>query len=72
MPVLPSYRSQSIDLLCKLTGFYMMATLAFNGLNKNEKADRAVATDKWLTLDLYVLLENSGSFFYRTPLGNCC
>ena len=29
-PVLPSYRSQSVDL----TGFYMRATLAFNGLIK--------------------------------------
>ena len=34
MPVLPSYRNQSIDLLCKsMTGFYMRATLAFNGLS---------------------------------------
>ena len=28
MPVLPSYRNQSIDL----TGFYMRTTLALNGL----------------------------------------
>ena len=32
MPVLPLYRNQSTDLLSKLTGFYMRATLAFNGL----------------------------------------
>ena len=44
MPVLPSYRNQSIDLhphietsqlICcanQLTGFYMRATLALNGL----------------------------------------
>ena len=32
---LPSYRNQSIDLLChQLTGFYMMANLAFNELKK--------------------------------------
>ena len=30
MPVLPSYRNQSIDFW--LTGFNMRATLAFNGL----------------------------------------
>ena len=36
MPVFPSYRNQSIDLLC--CDFYMRATLAFNGLiiNKNK------------------------------------
>ena len=28
-----SYRNQSIDLLCKLTGFYMMTTLTLNELN---------------------------------------
>ena len=32
VPVLMLYRNQSIDLLCKLTGFCMRATLAFNGL----------------------------------------
>ena len=33
MPVLPTYRNQSIDLLAnQLTGFYMRATLALNGL----------------------------------------
>ena len=41
MPVLPPYRNQSIDFHSKsieictanqLTGFYMRATLAFNGL----------------------------------------
>ena len=35
MLVLPSYRYQSIDLLCfanQLTGFHMRATLVFNGL----------------------------------------
>ena len=30
MPVLPSYRNQSIDLH-NLAGFYMRVTLAFNG-----------------------------------------
>ena len=31
--MLPSYRNQSVDLLCKsLTGFYMRAALALNGL----------------------------------------
>ena len=35
MPVLPSYRNQSVDLLAnQLTGFYMRATLALNGLKK--------------------------------------
>ena len=38
MPVLPSYRSQSIDQIkCianQLTGFYMRATLTFNMLSK--------------------------------------
>ena len=34
MPVLPSYRNQPIDLCAnQLNGFYMRATLAFNGLN---------------------------------------
>ena len=34
MPVLCSYRNQSIDLHAnQLTGCYMRATLAFNGLN---------------------------------------
>ena len=33
MPVLPSYRNQSIDLLAnQLTSLYMRATLAFKGL----------------------------------------
>ena len=33
MPVLPSYRNQSIDLQAnQLTGFFMKATLALNGL----------------------------------------
>ena len=34
VPVLPSYRNQSIDLLSKsiVTGFYMRATLALSGL----------------------------------------
>ena len=32
MPMLLSYRNQSIDLHSKLTGFYMRAILAFNGL----------------------------------------
>ena len=39
MPVLPSYRNQSTDLLCcanQLTGFFMRATLAFNGLSKGK------------------------------------
>ena len=33
VPVFPSYRNHSIDLLCnQLTGFYMRATLALNCL----------------------------------------
>ena len=38
MPVFPAYRKQSIDLYSisieanQLTGFYMRATLAFNGI----------------------------------------
>ena len=33
MPVLPSYRYQSIDLLCKSVGWFLYeATLSFNGL----------------------------------------
>ena len=31
MPVLPTYRNQSIDLL---TGFYMRATMGLNGLTE--------------------------------------
>ena len=35
MPVLPSYKNQSIDLPAnQLTGFYTRATQAFNGLMK--------------------------------------
>ena len=37
MPKLPSYRNH--QLICRanqLTGFYMMATLAFNDLNKKK------------------------------------
>ena len=41
MPVLSSYRNQSVDLLIctanQLTGFYMRATLAFSWLIKCEK-----------------------------------
>ena len=32
MPVLPSYRNQSIGCANQSTGFYKRATLAFNGL----------------------------------------
>ena len=33
MPVLPSYRNQSIDFLCKsINWFLLRATMAFNGL----------------------------------------
>ena len=32
MPVLPLYRNQPIYKADQLTGFYMRATLAFNGL----------------------------------------
>ena len=31
-PKLPAYRNQSIDLLCKSTGFYLMVTAAFSEL----------------------------------------
>ena len=31
-PKLPWYRNQSIDLLCKSTGFYVMVTAAFSEL----------------------------------------
>ena len=36
MPVLPSYKNQSIDLICanQQTGFYMRATRALNGLTE--------------------------------------
>ena len=36
MPVLPSYRNQSIDLhsFIDLTGFYMRVTLTLNGLKQ--------------------------------------
>ena len=37
-PKLPSYKNQSIDLLCtanQSTGLYMMATLVFNDLIKS-------------------------------------
>ena len=35
MPVLPAYRNQSVDLLCKnqLTGFSIRSKLAYNGLS---------------------------------------
>ena len=40
MPVLPSYRNQSIVWHSKkLTGFYMRATLAFNGLKSKSRFD---------------------------------
>ena len=32
MPVFPSYRNQFIRTAIKLTGFYMRATLALNGI----------------------------------------
>ena len=36
VPVLALNRNQSIDLHCKsVTGFYMRATLALNGLNRS-------------------------------------
>ena len=51
MPALPSYRNQSIDLqlICtanQLTGFFMSATLALNGLNggKNESTFAKIFT----------------------------
>ena len=42
--VLPSYRSQSIDLLCKsiLTGFYMRTTMALNGLKVDPTRDNSL------------------------------
>ena len=42
MPVLPSHIETS-QLICyanQLTGFYMMATLAFNGLNTGKLANK--------------------------------
>ena len=38
MPVVPSYRNQSIDICTanQLTGFNMRATLAFNGLRSDD------------------------------------
>ena len=40
MPVLPSYRNQSVDLHSnQLTGFYMRVRLAFNGLIQPEYSD---------------------------------
>ena len=30
----PSYRNQSVELLCKSTGFYMMETLVVEGLTE--------------------------------------
>ena len=48
MQVLPTYRNQSIDLLRKsLTGFYMRATLAFNGLTKTKATSQAYS---WLLI----------------------
>ena len=41
MPVLPHIEtSQLICTADQLTGFYMRATLAFNGLRRNEKLER--------------------------------
>ena len=52
MPVLPSYRNQSIELICsanQLTGFYMRATLAFNGLiNLMQVSFRLLVWPVWL------------------------
>ena len=48
MPVLPTYRNQSIDLLRKsLTGFYIRATLAFNRLTKTRATSQAYS---WLLI----------------------
>ena len=46
MPVLPSYRNQSIDSLCKskLTGFYIRATLTFKGLRFAEPTNLIVSS----------------------------
>ena len=56
MPKLPSYRKQPIDLLGnQLTGFYMMATLAFNELIFTP-LKRINATDE--TSKLVSLVEN--------------
>ena len=51
MPVLSSYRDQSICIANQLTGFYMTATLAFNGLLKidfNPILNPFYATDLFL------------------------
>ena len=45
MPVSPSYRNQTSELICcanQLTGFYTNATLAFNGLIKKIKENTAI------------------------------
>ena len=50
MPVLPSYRNQSIDLLAnQLTGFYMRATLAFIRLALETKfGDNSLAENSFM------------------------
>ena len=77
MPLLPSYRNQSNDLLCKsriktsqlicfanrLTGFYMEATLAFNGLNASDPS--AYYRHFLTTLELHSFLLKHRSFGSR-------
>ena len=50
MPVLPSYRAQSIDLLAnQLNGFYMRATLAFIRLVvKTKFGDNSLAENSFM------------------------
>ena len=65
MPVLPSYRIQSSDLLCKpLTGFYMRAALTLNGLIESMtiqfrlfwKMTSALFVEHWFVKEDLVLL----------------
>ena len=55
MPVLPSYRSQLIDLLCKskLTGFYIRATLTFKGLRFAEPTNLIASSAIEMSLETF-------------------
>ena len=53
MPVSPSYRNQSINLYnIQLIGFYMLATVAFNGLIQVESKGGTVFYRKKMFLKI--------------------
>ena len=58
MPVLPSYRNQSICCANQMTGFYIRATLAFNGLIESLLSPMSPNIDNCFT----VVIQINGSF----------